>query len=196
MMNTSFAYNATEVHFGSFGGRPTSSGTAGDHPDLRGSDQPRSSRGRPVRLPHVGQRHRQRLRQRQVAVQAERPLSSCRCDQRVGVLQRAPGLPAGDLGADSPCPSRSRRGCRGNGSSDRRAAIRSARPRLPNYQNLDLHVERPISDAVPAVHPVAGRVQRRQLEHGPGDPRHARTRPTPTRSRRSSRRAWCGSAFA
>ena len=45
--------------------------------------------------------------------------------------------------------------------------------RLPTFQNLDFHVERPISVGRRPVRPVAGRVQRVEQQHGAGDPRHA-----------------------
>ncbi len=60
---------------------------------LRRSDEHRAAQRVSVRLRDGRLRHRERLRQRQVAVQAERPLSAAVRLQPVGVLQRPPGLP-------------------------------------------------------------------------------------------------------
>ncbi len=84
-----------------------------NHPDLRGSDQPHRARRRAVRLPDVGQRHRQRVCQRQVAVQAEWPVRAALPGQRVRVLQRAAGLSL-RTGHPEPEPApRCRHGLRG-----------------------------------------------------------------------------------
>ena len=75
---------------------------------LREPEQHRQARRLPVRLRHVRFGHRQRVRELEVAVQAERPLPAAVPVQRVGVLQRAPGLPvrSGGPGADQPAERR------------------------------------------------------------------------------------------
>ena len=69
LMNTSFSYNSTLVNFGSFPGSITSTTTSA----LVEDPTNRTLRdGNQYRLPDVGQRHRQRLHQREVALQTER----------------------------------------------------------------------------------------------------------------------------
>ena len=183
MMNTSFAYNSTDVHFGDFPARQPGERHGGNDSDLRGSDQPRGARRRPVRLPDRRQRHRQRLRQRQVAVQAERPVSSCRATStcrrsttRARAIRSSTGILSAEPRATAPARSFV-------------LLDKVGENRLPNFQNLDFHVERPVSFGTRALRAVAGRVQRDQQQHHPGDSRHAERGRTRTRSRRSSRRA-------
>ena len=179
LMNTSFSYNSTIVNFGGF---PGSQPNAGERDDLGGSDQPRQARRIPVRLPDRRQRHRQRLRQREVAVQDQRPLSAARRRERVGVLQRAPGLSASRT--RSRVPSRINGGGRSTSLLD---PIGDSR--LPNYQNIDFHVERPIKVGtvrfIPSldifnvgnfntIQAIRSTPERGEREPDPGDPRAAR----------------------
>ena len=66
--------------------------------------------------------------------------------------------------------------------------------RLPNYQNLDFHVERPVQVRDVAVHPVARRVQHDQLNTIQAIRSRAERVEREPAFRRSSRRASCGSA--
>ncbi len=45
--------------------------------------------------------------------------------------------------------------------------------RLPNYQNIDFHVERPVRSGYGALRAGDGYLQPGQLQHDPGHPRHA-----------------------
>ena len=158
MMNTSFAYNATKVNFGSFpGGQPSSAAAT----IIRGPVESRVPRGLPVRLPDGGQRHRQHLRQLEVAVQGERSLRAAVHDQLSRRSTTRGRVTRRSLGPEPACSATLTTGCRGNGSGQIDVLLNPVgETRLPNFHNLDFHVERPIRSR-PCAHSVAGHLQRR-----------------------------------
>ena len=167
MMNTSFAYNATKVNYGSFpGGQPSiAAATITEDPSNREFRE-----GYEYRLPHGGQRHRQHLRQLEVAVQSERSLRAAVRDQCVGVLQRPAGLPAGDFRPDAGLLRDAHDWLpRQRVGSDRRPAQSGRRDTPAELPESRFPRRAADQDPEPAVRPVAGYLQRQQRRHHPGD---------------------------
>ncbi len=159
LMNTSFAYNSTIVNFGSFpGSQPsTTSTTISEDPSNRSQRD-----GYQYRLPDERERHRQRLREREVAVQTERHVRSAVRTQPVGVLQRAAGLSAGDHRPDAVAPER-----RGAHRHPAEPGRRHATAELP-----ELRLQDRASGQAREREPAAAdeRLQPVQCEHDPGHP--------------------------
>ena len=116
-----------------------------------GSDQPRAPRRLPVRLPHGRQRPRQRVRQREVAVQAERPVSTCRSTStcrrsttrgratRRRVRVQGPSRANGAGIRDRPArPGRRRAGCRTTRTSTSTSSVRSRLGTVRFVPSLDV----------------------------------------------------------
>ena len=161
-------------------------GRVREHDVAGGSDQPGDPQRIPVRLPERRQRPRQRLRERQVAVQAQRPVSAAVRRQRLGVLQRAAGL---SVRAAIQSPSRA------NGAGIATILLDNVgENRLPTYQNLDFHVERPVKSARSRFIPSLDLFNVKQ-EHDSGAAAAAERRER-EQHQAVSRRACCASAFA
>ena len=95
---------------------------------------------------------------------------SCRSAINVSAFYNArQGYPQEHLRPDAACSATLTRLPRQRSGRSTSCSIRSARRRLPNYQNVDFHVERPVKIRNRAFRAVAGRLQRRQLRHHPGD---------------------------
>ena len=188
MMNTSFSYNSTMVNFGDFPGSQPSTA------------QPRRSpRIRPTAISATGHQYDY--------LTAGSGIGNVYVNAKwlfkvSGLYQAAWGINVSAFyNARQGYPfrrSRSRRRPR----HERRAAQVDVllnpvgETRLPNFQNVDFHVERAVRFGERELRAVAGCVQRRQLEHRFRPFAAARTRRTPTRSRRSSPRASSASACA
>ena len=166
-MNTSFAYNSTNVNYGVVPGQPAEHRRGRRSPRIRPNRE--SARGLPVRLPHGRQRHRQHLREREVAVQDERSVQLPFAINVSAFYNARQGYPQ-EISVQSPPAPRRTTGCRGNGSGQIDVLLDPVgetppaelpEPRLPR-RAAGPHPER-------AVHPVAGRLQRRQQRHHPGD---------------------------
>ena len=160
LMNTSFSYNSTIVNFD---GSWASAYERLRPPRTRPTSLPRRL---PVRLRHHRQRHRQRLRQREMAVQVERPGQPAlglqlrrRSTTRVRAIRTSGPLP---VRAEPTAPAPPAVLLDNVGDS-----------RLPNYQNLDLHFDRPVKIGTVRFVPSAGHLQHLQLQHRPGAARHA-----------------------
>ena len=162
-MNTSFAYNSTIVNFGEFTGsisrhrRPRR---------CRGSDEPRP---RATATSTTTRRAGSGIGN--VYVNAKwlfkiSGLYQLPCDVNVSAFYNArQGYPFERI---VQAPSRI------NGAGTPTILLDPVgESRLPNYQNLDFHVERPIKIGTDALHPVARHLQRGELQHDSGDPQHA-----------------------
>ncbi len=151
MMNTSFSYNSIIQNYDS----------AAAYVE---SDEHRAAQRLSVRLRDGRLGHRERLRQRQVAVQTERSLSAAVRLQRVRVLQRAAGLSlrAGRARRQPAERRRHRRRAAGSGRREPPAELPESRPAL---RASDRRGTRPLR-------PVARRLQRHEREHRPGDAGH------------------------
>ncbi len=93
LMNTSFSYNSTIVDFGEFTGSIPGTGALSEDPTNRTQRQ-----GFQYRLRDRWERHRQRVHQRQVSVQDQRPVSDAWRHQRLRLLQCAARVSAREHG--------------------------------------------------------------------------------------------------
>jgi hypothetical protein len=142
MMNTSFAYNATKVNYGSFqGGQPSiAAATISEDPSNRqfrqGYEYDYLTAGSGIGNIYVNSKWLFKM-----SGVYELPLSfnvSAFYNARQGYpLEYAIQTPA--------CSATVTTGCRGNGSGQIDILLNNVgETRLPNFQNLDLHIERPI----------------------------------------------------
>ena len=167
MMNTSFAYNATKVNYGSFpGGQPSiAAATITEDPSNResreGYEYDYLTAGSGIGNVYVNSKWLFK-----VSGLYELPFAfnvSAFYNARQGYPQ--------EISVQTPaCSATVTTGCRGNGSGQIDVLLNPVgETRLPNFQNLDFHVERPIRIQNVHVRPVAGRLQRQQRRHHPGD---------------------------
>jgi hypothetical protein len=142
MMNTSFAYNATKVNYGSFpGGQPSiAAATISEDPSNReareGYEYDYLTAGSGIGNIYVNSKWLFK-----VSGLYELPYAinvSAFYNARQGYPQ--------EISVQTPsCPTGVNSGCRGNGSGQIDVLLNPVgETRLPNFQNLDFHVERPI----------------------------------------------------
>ena len=159
LMNTSFAYNSTIVNFGSFPGSQPSiaSATISEDPTNRslrdGYQYDYLTAGSGVGNVYVNAKYLFK-----VSGMYQAPLGinlSAFYNARQGYPQ--------EISVQTPS--------RANGVAQVDVLLNPVgETRLPNYQNIDFHVERPVHVGATALRAVARRLQRRELQHDSGHP--------------------------